>query len=80
VRSLITSVSVLLTLVVLLLFGGSTLQSFVLALLIGMAIGTYSSIFVASMLVVSWHRGELRWLGLKGSRMLEVAEPVPARP
>jgi preprotein translocase subunit SecF len=52
VRSLITSLTVMLTLVVMLLFGGSTIQAFVLALLIGMAVGTYSSIFVASMLLV----------------------------
>ena len=64
VRSLITSLTVMLTLVVLLMFGGTTIQAFVLALLIGMAVGTYSSIFVASMLLVSWHRGELRWISL----------------
>jgi preprotein translocase subunit SecF len=67
VRSLITSVTVLLTLVVLLLFGGETIRAFVLVLLIGVAVGTYSSIFVASMLLVSWHRGELRWLGLRAA-------------
>lgn len=70
VRSLITSLTVMLTLVVLLLFGGATIQTFVLALLIGMAVGTYSSIFVASMLLVSWHRGELRWLGLRPAQAL----------
>jgi preprotein translocase subunit SecF len=67
VRSLITSLTIVLTLVVLLLFGGSTIQSFVLALLVGMAVGTYSSIFVASMLLVSWYRGDLRWMGLRAS-------------
>src|SRR5919202_4768738 len=65
VRSLITSVTVLLTLVVLLLFGGVTIRTFILALFIGMAVGTYSSIFVASMLLVSWDRGELGWLRLR---------------
>jgi preprotein translocase subunit SecF len=61
-RSLNTSLTVILTLVVLLLFGGVTIRTFVLALLIGITTGTYSSIFVASMLLVSWHIGELRWL------------------
>ncbi len=61
-RSLNTSLTVLLTLVVLLLFGGVTIRTFVLTLLIGITVGTYSSIFVASMLLVSWHRGELGWL------------------
>ncbi len=67
VRSILTSVTVMLTLVVLLLFGGSTLSGFVLALLIGVAVGTYSSIFVASMLLVSWQRGELRWFGVRAA-------------
>jgi len=33
-----------------------------LALLVGITTGTYSSIFVASMLLASWHIGELKWL------------------
>lgn len=61
-RSLNTSLTVILTLVVLMLFGGVTIRTFVLALLIGITTGTYSSIFIASMLLVSWHLGELNWL------------------
>jgi preprotein translocase subunit SecF len=61
-RSLNTSLTVILTLVVLMLFGGVTIRTFVLALLIGITTGTYSSIFVASMLLASWHIGELKWL------------------
>src|SRR4029079_1446141 len=61
-RSLNTSLTVLLTLVVLLLFGGSTIFTFVLALLIGIGTGTYSSIFIASMLLVSWQVGDFRKL------------------
>jgi preprotein translocase subunit SecF len=61
-RSLNTSLTVILTLVVLMLFGGVTIHTFVLALLIGITTGTYSSIFIASMLLVSWHFGELNWL------------------
>ncbi len=67
-RSLNTSLTVLLTLVVLMLFGGVTIRTFVLALLVGITTGTYSSIFVASMLLVSWHLGELRWLLPFGAR------------
>jgi preprotein translocase subunit SecF len=59
-RSLNTSLTVLLTLAALLLFGGVTIRNFVLALLIGISSGTYSSIFFASMLLVSWQIGELR--------------------
>jgi preprotein translocase subunit SecF len=60
--------TVLLTLVVLMLFGGVTIRTFVLALLVGITTGTYSSIFVASMLLVSWNLGELRWLWPFGGR------------
>lgn len=54
-RSVNTSLTVLLTLLALLLFGGETIRLFILALLIGIASGTYSSIFNASPLLVTWH-------------------------
>lgn len=59
VRSLNTSMTVVLTLLALFLFGGSTTQEFVLALLIGVVAGTYSSIFNASQLLVAWENGEI---------------------
>jgi len=52
-RSLNTSLTVLLTLLALFLFGGNSIKTFVLALLIGIVSGTYSSIFNASQLLVS---------------------------
>lgn len=55
-RSLNTSLTVLLTLLAMYLFGGETIKMFVLALLIGIASGTYSSIFNASPLLVTWRR------------------------
>ena len=55
-RSIITSFTVVIVLVALLLFGGETLKGFVLALLIGIISGTYSSIFNASPLLVVWRR------------------------
>lgn len=54
-RSLNTSVTVLLVLFMLLLFGGENTRWFVAALLIGIISGTYSSIFNASPLLVSWY-------------------------
>ena len=45
-----------LVLLALLIFGGDTLKGFVLALLIGIISGTYSSIFNASPLLVVWRR------------------------
>jgi protein-export membrane protein SecD/preprotein translocase SecF subunit len=56
-RSLTTSLTVIFTLLALLLFGGSTIRTFILVLLIGIASGTYSSIFVASQLLVEWEHG-----------------------
>jgi preprotein translocase SecF subunit len=53
-RSIMTSLTVVLTLLALLLFGGAAINDFVLALLIGIISGTYSSIFVASPLLVDW--------------------------
>lgn len=54
-RSLNTSLTVVLVLFAMLLFGGETIRWFVVALLIGIVSGTYSSIFVASPLLVMWH-------------------------
>lgn len=53
-RSLNTSLTVILVLVALLLFGGETIRWFVVALLIGIISGTYSSIFNATALLVFW--------------------------
>jgi preprotein translocase subunit SecF len=72
-RSLNTSLTVILTLVVLMLFGGVTIRTFVLALLIGITTGTYSSIFVASMLLVSWNLGDFKWLWPFRRRALQAA-------
>lgn len=54
VRSLNTSLTAMLVLFTLLLFGGETIKWFVVAMLIGIASGTYSSIFNASQLLVVW--------------------------
>lgn len=59
-RSINTSLTVLLTLLALFLFGGQSIRYFVLALLVGIASGTYSSIFNASPLLVSWHNYKLK--------------------
>ena len=53
-RSLNTSITALLVLFALLLFGGESTRWFVLALIIGIASGTYSSIFNAASLLVLW--------------------------
>jgi SecD/SecF fusion protein len=55
-RSLNTSLTVVFVLLALVLFGGASIQGFVLALLIGIITGTYSSIFNASTLLVAWNK------------------------
>lgn len=53
-RSVNTSLTALITLLALYIFGGVTTKDFVLAMLLGIAIGTYSSIFNASTLLAMW--------------------------
>ncbi|KKR21605.1 MAG: Protein translocase subunit SecF [Candidatus Moranbacteria bacterium GW2011_GWA2_39_41] len=53
VRSINTSMTVIITLLSLYIFGGESIQNFALALLIGVTFGTYSSIFIASALLVT---------------------------
>jgi preprotein translocase subunit SecF len=53
-RSLNTSLTVLLVLITTYIFGGETIKDFILTMIIGIAAGTYSSIFVASPILVSW--------------------------
>jgi preprotein translocase subunit SecF len=67
-RSITTSFTVVLTLLALLLFGGSATHEFVLALLIGIVTGTYSSIFNAAPLLVVWQAWEDRRRGRPAGR------------
>jgi preprotein translocase subunit SecF len=53
-RSINTTLTVLLTLTSLFLFGGETLKTFALALIVGFTMGAYSSIFIASTLLALW--------------------------
>lgn len=59
VRSLNTTFTTLLSLLAIYFFGGESVQYFVLALILGIALGAYSSIFVASPLLVWWSRPRL---------------------
>ena len=76
VRSVNTSLTVIFTLLALVLFGGGSTRMFVLALLIGVVSGTYSSIFNASQLLVAWENGEIQRFFRRFSR----AKPDPAMP
>ncbi len=71
-RTIITSGTTLLVVVVLYFLGGEVLRNFSLALIVGIVIGTYSSIFIASPVIVDWemrsqkqHRAKLKAAGNK---------------
>lgn len=72
-RSINTSLTVILTLTALFLLGGAAIHAFVLALLIGIISGTFSSIFNASPILVDWHLWDER------RRARELAAQGPAR-
>lgn len=69
-RSLATQLNAFFIMAALLLFGGATIKQFVAILFIGLASGTYSSIFNAVPLLVAWENGELPLL--RGRRRQEV--------
>ncbi|MCB9802660.1 protein translocase subunit SecF [Candidatus Nomurabacteria bacterium] len=56
IRSINTSLTTLLVLLAIYIFGGQSIQYFVLALILGVIVGTYSSIFIASPLLVWWNK------------------------
>jgi SecD/SecF fusion protein len=76
VRSIATSFCTLLPVLALLLFGGETLQDFAFALLIGIASGTYSSIFIATPVLQHWKEREPGFRARR-ARILERLGTVP---
>jgi SecD/SecF fusion protein len=76
-RSLATSFSTLLPVTALLLFGGQTLKDFAFALLVGIASGTYSSIFIASPVLTAWKEREPVYVQRR-RRIRETLGMVPA--
>ena len=68
-RSINTSLTVLFTLFALYAFGGSTIHNFMLALIVGVVASTYSSLFIAGQLLVSWESGDFgklfSWLPIR---------------
>ena len=68
-RSINTSLTVLFTLFALYAFGGSTIHNFILALIVGVIASTYSSLFIAGQLLVSWEQGDFgklfSWLPIR---------------
>ena len=73
-RSLNTSLTTLVTVFALFLLGGESIRSFVLVLLLGIASGAYSSIFNASMVLVSWETGDFGRLRRRFRRVPAASE------
>jgi preprotein translocase subunit SecF len=74
-RSLNTSLTLLFTLLALLLFGGPTIRVFLWVLLIGVIAGTYSSIGIATNLLVAWEAGSIGRLFRRGQPEAEASLP-----
>jgi preprotein translocase subunit SecF len=69
-RSFMTSLTVIFAILSLLLLGGGSIRDFLLVLLIGVSTGTYSSVFIASMFLVTWQQGDIPrfWRRISGRR------------
>ena len=67
-RSVNTSLTTFITLAALYFFGGVTTKDFVLAMMLGVVVGTYSSIFFCSMLVDFWEekKGQPKRMAVEG--------------
>ena len=67
-RSFNTSLTLIFSILSLLLLGGESIRDFLLVLLIGVTTGTYSSVFIASMFLVTWQQGDIQrtWRRLTG--------------
>ena len=79
-RSLNTSLVVIFTTLAMLLLGGETIRYFLLALLVGVVAGTYSSIGVSVQALVAWENGDIGrfWRRLRGRPDPENLAPDPA--
>ena len=55
-RTVVTSMTTMIVVVILFVFGGEVIHNFAFALIVGVIVGTYSSIFIASPIVVEWEK------------------------
>ncbi len=75
-RTIITSGTVFLATLSLYIFGGGAINDFAFTFLVGIITGTYSSIYIASALVLWWHKGQRPHIG---AAQLNAESAVPAR-
>ncbi len=78
-RTIITSGTVFLATMSLYLFGGGAINDFAFAFLVGIVTGTYSSIYIASALVLWWHKGQRPQIGAGAVPADAAATAVVAR-
>ncbi len=78
-RSLITGLSTVFLIGVILIFGGDTLRDFAFAMMVGVLSGTYSSIFIATPVLIAWKQREPAYRA-RAERIREVMGRVPAFP
>lgn len=64
-RTVITSLTTLMVVAFLFFFGGEVIHDFAFALMVGIIVGTYSSIFVASPILIEWHNRITGWRKVK---------------
>jgi preprotein translocase subunit SecF len=67
-RTILTSITTLMVVVSLLIFGGGIIHDFAFAMVIGIIAGTYSSIYVASPILILWHQSGTRSWGFSKKR------------
>ena len=80
-RTILTGGATLIPLICLFLVGGSVLRDFALAILIGLLVGTYSSIFIASPVVLRWNKargGSTHTLRREVTEAVTAAKPTAA--
>jgi preprotein translocase SecF subunit len=76
-RTISTSLTSIIPVTMLLVFGGETLKDFALALLIGLVSGSYSTIFIASPLLAMWKEAEPKYQVLR-KKLAKISPQVPA--
>jgi preprotein translocase SecF subunit len=75
-RTIITSGTVFLATLSLFIFGGGEINDFAFTFLVGILVGTYSSIYIASALVLWWHKGQRPAIG---AAPISIESAAPAR-
>ncbi len=76
-RTIITSGTVFIATMSLYLFGGGVINDFAFTFLVGIITGTYSSIYIASAMVLWWHKGERPKMAASAVTVDQVAEEAP---